>query len=374
MIKVSRGCLGDEELLALRSVFEGGYFGAGREVATFEEQLRSYLSVEHVVTTTNGTAALHLALDALGIGAGDEVIVPSLTYAASFQAIECSGATPVACDVCPNTLLLDISDVERRITAKTRAVMPVLYAGQPCDMDLLQGLASRYGLRIIEDAAHAFGSTYRGRKVGSFGDITCFSFDSIKNITCGEGGAIICRNGSFANLLRQKRSLGIRRGSDAALKTRGWDFDIDTRGFRYHMGNINAAIGSVQLKRVEEFIERRRTIARRYDAALHRLPAVQPLCIDYVVTAPHIYVIRVKDGRRDELMKFLDRHGIETGINYAPNHLHSYFKRENLILPEAEKAYQEILTLPLHCDLSDSDVEEVINCVRNYFQTRDMKP
>jgi dTDP-4-amino-4,6-dideoxygalactose transaminase len=372
MIKVSKGCLGEQELLALRDVFESGYFGAGREVAAFEQELANYFGAEHVVTTTNGTAALHLALDALAMGPA-EVIVPSLTYAASFQAIVSAGAIPVACDICPNTLLLNISDAEKRITDKTKAVMPVHYAGQPCDMDLLMEFASRHELRIVEDAAHAFGSTYKGKKIGSFGDITCFSFDSIKNITCGEGGAIVCRDGNFANLLRQKRSLGIRRGLNGSLKAHGRNFDIDTQGFRYHMGNINAAIGSVQLTKVGDFIERRRLIARRYDSAFRQMPAVQPLCINYDDTAPHIYVIRVKDGRREGLMRLLDRHGIETGVNYMPNHLHSYFKRDGLILPEAERAYREILTLPLHYGLSDSDVEEVIDCVRDYFLTSDKK-
>ena len=371
MIKVSKGCVGEEELAAVREAFEYGYFGLAARVLEFEEALKQYLGVEHVVATNTGTSALHLALDGLGIGIGDEVIVPSLTYVAAFQAIAATGATPVACDVEPDTLLMDLVDAEGRITERTKAVMPVHYAGSPCDMDALLELGERHRLRIVDDAAHAFGSTYKGRKVGGLGDVTCFSFDSIKNITCGEGGAVICRDGELAEMLRQKRTLGISRKSSADnAKVRGWQFDVTTNGFRYHMSNINGAIGLTQLKRVSSFIARRREICRVYDAAFRYLAGVQPLQINYDETAPHVYVVRVKDRRRDQLMEFLGNRDIETGINYVPNHLHSYFRVNGLRLPETESAYSEILTLPLHCALSDSDVKFVIDSVASFFLDR----
>lgn len=372
MIKVSKGCLGDEELAAIREVFETGYFGHGPRVIQFEEALQQYLGAAHVVATNTGTSALHLALAALGIGAGDEVLVPSLTYVASFQAIRATGATPVPCEVEPETLRADLKDMERRITPRTRVLMPVHYAGNPCDMNTLLAMKERYRLRVVEDAAHAFGATYGGRKIGSFGDITCFSFDSIKNITCGEGGAIVCSDAALAELMRQERTLGMKRDSPATAswKERDWRFAVFTQGFRYHMSSINAAAGLVQLRKADAFIAQRREICRRYDQAFQDLPRIRSLRINYDHAAPHIYVVRVRDGGREALMQFLKNADIETGINYIPNHLHPYFRQEGVSLPETERAYGEILTLPLHCGLSNRDVEAVIGCVRKFFEER----
>lgn len=369
MIKVSRGCLADEELAEVKAAFDYGYFGLAAKVVEFEGQLAQYLGAEHVVAVNTGTSALHLALDALGIGPGDEVLVPSLTFVGSFQAISATGATPVACDVEPDTLLMDMEDVRKRMTARTKAIMPVHYAGNSCDMETVGEISRRHGIRVVEDAAHAFGSVYKGRRIGGFGDVTVFSFDSIKNITCGEGGAVVCRDSKLAELLRQKRLLGMDRTSQASAswKTRSWQFEVNTQGFRYHMSNINAAIGLAQLRKVDTFIARRREICKRYDAAFGDLPKIRPLRINYEDVAPHIYVVRVQDGRRDALMQFLKDRDIETGINYIPNHLHPYYRQGQLCLPETEQAYKEIITLPLHCGLSNADVATVIANVREFF-------
>lgn len=364
MIKVSRGCLGEEELAEVKDAFDYGYFGLASKVLEFEEELKKYLGAQYVVATNTGTSALHLALDALGIGKGDEVIVPSLTFVSAFQAISATGATPVACDIYPDTLLMDIDDAKGRITSRTKAIMPVHYAGNPCNMDALIEIGEEYHIRIVEDAAHALGSYYRGRKIGSFGDITCFSFDSIKNITCGDGGAIVCQDTALADILRQKRLLGIDRKSHTySWKERSWFYEVKTQGFRYHMSNINAAIGLVQLRKIDTFISRRKEICRRYDSAFKGTPTISCLQINYDEVAPHIYVIRVKDGRRNGLMDYLKSLDIETGINYIPNHLHPFYANKAVSLPETEKAYQEILTLPLHFGLSDDDVTKVIQGV-----------
>ena len=370
MIKVSQGCLGEEELAAVREVFAAGYYGHGPKVLEFEEALKKFLGAPHVVAVNTGTSALHLAMDALGIGAGDEVVVPSLTYVASFQAIRETGAVPVACEINLETLRADLADMERRITPRTKALMPVHYAGAACDMDALLRLAGRHKLRVIEDAAHAFGGTSRGRRIGSFGDVACFSFDSIKNITCGEGGAIVCRDTELAERMREKRHLGTHRQENAAAaaKARGVAFEAVTQGFRYHMSSINAAIGATQLKKVERFLTRRREICRHYDRALGSRASVRTLPMDYAEAAPHIYVVRVLDGRRDALMQSLKDADIETGINYIPNHLHPLFRQKGLVLPATEQAYREILTLPLHCGLSDADVERVIGTVRSALE------
>ncbi len=368
MIRVSMGCLGEEELAGIREVFSYGYFGLGAQVLQFEEALKQFLGAEHVVAVNTGTAALHIALDALGLGPGDEVITPSLTFAACFQAIAATGARPVPCEVEPDTLLLDLADVERRITPHTRALMPLHYAGNPCDLDAVAALARRHGLRVVEDAAHAFGSTWRGRRIGSFGDIACFSFDSIKNISCGEGGAVVCSDAALAELIRTKRMLGTDRKPIAGpdLKDRRWRYQVTTRGFRYHMGNINAAAGLAQLRKADGFIARRRKICRRYDAAFRGLAGLRPLRVDYAEAAPHIYVVRVSGGRRDALMRFLQEAGVETSVNYVPNHLQPYFRSDGAALPETERAFAEILTLPLHCGLTDEDVATVIEGVHAF--------
>ncbi|MFC1991152.1 DegT/DnrJ/EryC1/StrS family aminotransferase [Chloroflexota bacterium] len=365
MIKVSRGCLGEEELAAVSEAFNYGYFGMAYNVIEFEKELKIYLGAEYVIATNSGTSALHLALDALGISKGDEVITPSLTFVGAYQAISATGATPIPVDICPDTLLLDLDDVRRKISTRTRAVMPVHYASNPCDMDTLMGIGSEYNIRIVEDAAHAFGSYYNGKRIGGFGDIACFSFDSIKNITCGEGGAIVCHNPEFAAILRQKRLCGMERKFQASSvwKERSWFYEVNTQGFRYHMSNINAAIGLVQLKKIDSFISRRQEICRRYDSAFKGIPAISCLPINYDDVAPHIYIIRVKDGRRDGLKDYLMGLDIETGINYIPNHLHPFYASKAVNLPETEKAYQEILTLPLHFGLTDDDVTEVIQGV-----------
>ncbi len=361
-IKVSKGCMGKEELAEVKEAFDYGYFGMAYKTLEFEEALRKYLGAKYVITTNNCTSALHIAVDALGIGKGDEVITPSLTFVGAFMAISATGATPVPVEIYPDTLLIDIEDIKRKITPRTKAIMPVHYAGNPCDIDGLTKIAGEHNLRIIEDAAHAFGSYYKGKKIGSFGDVVCFSFDSIKNITCGEGGVVICQQAELADILGQKRNCGIKRLNQASSewKERTTVVEVNTQGYRYHMSNINAGIGLAQLKKIDSFIARRREICRRYDSAFKNIPGITCLPINYDNVAPHIYVIRVKNGRRNGLMEYLKNLDIETGINYIPNHLHSFYARKKVSLPATEKAYQEILTIPLHCGLSDDDVNKVI--------------
>jgi dTDP-4-amino-4,6-dideoxygalactose transaminase len=367
MIKVAQGCLEEEELAEVKSVWDYGYYGLSYKVNEFEEKLKGYLGAKNVVAVNTGTSALHLALDAIGISKGDEVIVPSLTFVASFQAISATGAKPVACDVYPDTLLMNMEDMQRKITRKTKAIMPVHYCGNPCNMDSLTKIWKQSGIRIVEDAAHALGGTYNSNKIGSFGDVTCFSFDSIKNMTCGEGGAIVTTDDKLAEICREKRLLGIKRETVKSSewqdqwKQRTWAFSVSTQGFRYHMGQINAAIGVAQLKKLDSFIARRREICRRYNEAFIGLENIQTLKVNYDEVAPHIYVIRVK-GFRDELKEFLQSREIETAINYIPNHLHPMYN-DGSKLPETDKAYEEILSLPLHCKMSNEDVEAVVSGV-----------
>ena len=236
-------------------------------------------------------------------------------------------------------------------------------------MDALLKLKESQGIRIVENVAHALGSTYKDKKIGSFGDITCFSFDSLKNITCGEGGVIICDDEKLYDLCRKKRNLGLDRKNQTTTswKDRSWSYDVVTQGFRYHMSNINAGIGLAQLRKVDKFISRRREICKKYDNAFQTESNIKLLRVDYTTVAPHIYVVRVRNNLRDPLKQHLKEQNIETSISYIPNHLHTFYRKDGLSLPETEKAYEEILTLPLHCKLSDSDVDRVIACTHKFF-------
>ena len=368
MIKVSKASVGEEEISAMRPALLRGYYGHAENVVAFEKAIAEYIGVEpwQVVCVNTGTSALHLAVEVCGIDSGDEVISPSLTFVACFQAITAAGAIPVACDIDGSTLQMSLEDAESRITEKTRAIIPVHYTGCPVEMDKFLDFAKKHNLRLIEDAAHAFGSTYKGKKIGSFGDLTCFSFDSIKNITCGEGGAVICRNKDDAEKLRQMRLLGIDRDNPhVGGHQRTKLFDVKIQGWRYHMSNLNAAIGLEQIKKVESFINRRQLISQRYVNAFSSLPGLKILPIDYSETAPHIFVIRVLNDKRDQLTEFLKDRDIETAFNYIPNHLLTKFRSGPF--PNTDMIFKEILTIPLHCSLTEEEVDFVIKSIVEFF-------
>lgn len=368
VLPVSKPSTGKEEIQAMEKVFQSGWLGLGSTTFEFEEGIKKYIGCPEAIAVNTGTSALHIALEGFGIGPGDEVIVPSITFAACVQAILATGARPVFCESREEDLLVDIADVERRITPATKAIMPVHYCGKPCDMDALLSLAQKRKIWVIEDAAHAFGSTDKGRKIGSFGHATCFSFDPIKNITCGEGGAVVLQDAERAEEIRRKRILGIDKDTYHRYKnTRSWFYEVTTAGQRYHMPNFCAAVGLVQLRKADEFIRRRRQICLRYDAGFAGLPGIRTLSMDYSEVAPHIYIVRVDAGRRDEFMNALKQRGIGTGIHYIANHIQPFFKRfVSTPLPLAERLWQEIVTLPLFYDMSDADVETVIAAVRAF--------
>lgn len=370
MIKLSRGCCGEEELLEVKEAFEYGYFGLAYKTNEFEQEIAKYLITDrHVITTSTGTNALHLALDTIGVTNGDEVIMPSFTFVATAQSVAMCGGKPVFCEVDPITFLIDIDDVKKKITSKTKAIIPVHYAGRPCDMDALMKIREETGIRIVEDAAHAFGTYYKGKKIGSFGDITCFSFDSIKVMTCGEGGAIVTDDEMFDDLSRQKRLLGIDRKTMHVKdwKKRSWVYDVHTLGYRYHMSNINAAIGLAQIKKVDKFINRRRELCHLYDNELKDVIGVEIMPNEYDTITPFMYAIRVKEGKRNALKEYLMEHDIESGVSYIPCHHFSIFTGEDM-LPITDEIYKEILCLPMHYELSDDDVKEVCSRIREFVQ------
>ena len=362
MIRLSKSSIGEAEKLAVTGVLDREFLGMGAEVQQFEDELTEFFG-RPAVCVVNGTAALHLALQAAGIGLGDEVLVQSLTYVASFQAISATGAVPVACDVDPDTLCLDWKDAEKRVTKNTKAVMPVHYAGGVGALNEIYTFAEKYGLRVIEDAAHAFGSVYQGKKVGGFGDIACFSFDGIKNITSGEGGCIVTEDEELLQKVRDARLLGVEKDTEKRFSGgRSWEFDITEQGWRYHMSNIMAAIGMVQLKRFPEMARKRRLIAEKYSELLQGHPKISPVESGFVNIVPHIFVVKV-EGLRDwgELQEKMLCEGIQIGLHYRPNHQLDYYRLEDCApLAMTERVVEELVTLPLNIDMCDRDIDKII--------------
>lgn len=369
-MRLSRSIVGEAEAEAVhRVICEDGYLGIGKEVQQFEADVAAYLGVpaSWVISVNTGTAALHLAVEAvLGHGSGAEVLVPSLTFVASFQAIGGAGAVPVACDARLDTATIDLADAERRLTPRTKAIMPVHYASNPVDLDGVYAFAEKHGLRVIEDAAHAFGCLYKGRKIGSFGDVACFSFDGIKNITCGEGGCLVSFDPEVVRLASDARLLSVENDAQKRFSgTRSWDPDVKRQGWRYHMSNIMAAVGRVQLGRLDkEFAPARRDLAALYAQRLSPLKGLHLFATDpqdYIV--PHILPVCVREGRKDQVVRVLADRGIPTGVHYKPNHLLSFFGGGKPSLPVTEALYSQILTVPLHPGLSRADVEHVCDAL-----------
>ena len=372
MIRLSRSDIGEAERQGVMAVMRNGYLGMGSEVRTFEQQLSEFLGGGHQVVCVNtGTAALQLGLQACDLGPGDEVLLPSLTYVASFQAVAATGARPVACDIEPQSLTLNPEDMRRRITSRTKAVMPVHYASGPGRLEEVYEVAEQHGLRVVEDAAHAFGCRLGNRLVGSFGDLVCFSFDGIKNITCGEGGAVVTRDEAAAERIRNARLLGVEKDTEKRYEgQRSWDFDVTAQGWRYHMSDLMAAIGRAQLRRFPEFAAHRVTLARTYDYLLQGSDHVRELGLDYGPVVPHIYPIRVAAGLRDALRLHLENEGIQTGLHYKPNHLLSFFRQQNVqeqACPISEQVFTEIMTLPLHTLMSRDDVKLICDSIERFF-------
>lgn len=362
MIALSRSAVGSREAEAVRRVLlEDGYLGMGQEVRAFEHELAHFLGVEdrEVACVSSGTAALQLAVEAV-VQPGDEVLVQSLTFVASFQAIAAAGAVPVACDVRRESIAIDLEDARRRVTPRTRAIMPVHYASYVAAPAAIRSFAAEYGLRVIEDAAHAFGGNVSGRPIGHTGDVVCFSFDGIKNITSAEGGAVVTRDQTVIGRVRDARLLGVERDTEQRYGGgRSWDFDVTRRGYRYHMSNVCAAIGRVQLERFTgELAPVRRMLAARYRSRLEGRPGLVLLDSD-AGAVPHIFPLRITSCSRDNVREQLKSQGVETGIHYKPNHLLTLFHRAALPLPVTEEVYPELLSLPLHPGLSVESVDYV---------------
>lgn len=365
-IRLSKSCIGKEEIDAVTDVLHREYLGMGQDVHKFEDDLKDFFGRDVTLVNT-GTAALHLAVQGVGIKDGDEVLVQSLTYVACFQAIRATGGIPVACDVDDDTLTIDLDDAERKLTPKTKAIMPVHYAGQCGNLDAIYEFAKKHNLRVIEDASHAFGTYYKGRLIGSFGDVVCISMDGIKNITSGEGGMIITEDLDVQKIIKDARLLSVQNDTDSRFKgTRTWVFDVNQPGWRYHMSNIMAAIGYTQLKKFPKFKEIRQRLAKIYQQELDNVKGIKIIPCNYNEVVPHIFVIRITCGKRDIVKQCLNDNGVATGIHYRPNHLLTLFtgNQNNTTLKHTDEIYEQLITLPLHADMVEDDVYYICGLIK----------
>ena len=358
LIRLSKSCLTSQEKNLVKKVLDKEFLGMGPEVNNFEKELKRFFQRD-VVCFNSGTAALQVALQSIGIKSKDEVLVPSITYIASFQAISATGAIPVMCDIDINTLQICLKSIKKNITKKTKVIMPVHYSGSVGQFTELLSLAKKRNLRIIEDAAHAFGTKFKNRRIGSFGDITCFSFDGIKNITSGEGGCLVTNDKKVINLSKDIRLLGVSNESNKRyLGHRSWINDVKTQGWRYHMSDINAAIGRVQLKKFSFFSKRRRELCKFYDKQFLSNLRIQTFKRNFNEEVPHIYVVRILNLKKRELLrKKMQSFGIQTGIHYIPGYKFTKYKKNKFFFANTEKVYKEILTLPLHPDLNKKNIK-----------------
>jgi len=368
--------IGEEEIAAVVDCLRSGWVTTGPATRRFEAAFADYLGAGvQAISVNSATAGLHLALEALGIGPGDEVIVPTLTFTATAEVVRYLGAQPVLVDVDPLSLNMSPAAVQAAITPRTRAIIPVHYAGMACAMDELLAIARTHGLRVVEDAAHAFPTRYQGRLVGTLdSDITVFSFYANKTMTTGEGGMVIVRDPELARRIRLMRLHGISQDAfdRYVSKTPAWFYEVVAAGFKYNLTDIASAMGIEQLRKIERFLARRQELAARYDAALAGLPLVLPPRPSGDSShAWHLYVVRLRADAplaRDELIQRLSQLGIGTSVHFIPLHRQPYW-RDNCAsspaaFPVAEAAYEKMLTLPLYTRMRDTDQDRVIAALR----------
>ncbi|MDN5769513.1 MAG: DegT/DnrJ/EryC1/StrS family aminotransferase [Microlunatus sp.] len=373
LVPVYSPYLGPEIQQAAVEAIQAGWLGMGKLSQQFEHGLADFLQLDDrfPVSTNSCTEAIHLAARLIGLGPGDEVICPAFTYVAGHQAISRTGAEIVFCDIESERLGVDPQKISELITDRTKAILAVDYLGFPCRLDEVLQIARAHGLRVIEDAAHAFGSLSDGRPVGSFGDLTCFSFGPVKMITTLEGGAVVTGSAEDVQVLHELRHLGINSDTDARYRNqRNWDFDVVRQGYRCHLGSVPSAMGLAQLKLVEEFIRNRQDYCRYYDSAFACLADVELFDTDWKDVAPYIYVLRLRDpDRRQDLIGHLKERGIGTGIHFLGAHEFGFYadsRRGDLSVTERVTA--QVLTLPLHPYMSSETLDTVIAGVSSFFR------
>jgi perosamine synthetase len=378
MIPYGRQYIDDDDIQSVVDVLQSDWLTTGPKVGEFERVFAEFVGAKYAVAVNSGTAALHAAMFALGIHSGDEVIVPSMTFAATANCVVFQGGTPVFADVDPETLLIDVASVEKRISDKTKAIIAVDYAGHPCDYDALATVAGKNSLALVADACHSLGAHYRERSVGSLALLSAFSFHPVKHITTGEGGMITTDDPELAEKMRLFRNHGITTDHRQRDAQGSWFYEMTELGYNYRITDFQCALGMSQLKKLPLWIDRRREIAHRYDAAFRDFPRVKPLSVKSDVShAYHLYVVRLNlDGRdinRGVMFKKLREAGIGVNVHYIPVHLHPFYRNRYStnpgLCPIAEKAYEQILSLPVYPAMSEEMIDEVIQKVKIVMQT-----
>jgi perosamine synthetase len=368
--------LDEADLAAVMEVLWSDWLTTGPKVDEFEHAFAKSVGAREAVAVSSGTAALHTAMYALGVGPGDEVIVPAMTFAASANCVVYQGGTPVFADVDPETLLLDPAQVEARITPRTRAVVAVDYAGQPCDYDALRDIAHRHKLALVADACHALGGSYKGRPVGSLADLSTFSFHPVKHITTGEGGMVTTDDPVLSGRMRIFRNHGITTDHRQREEKGSWFYEMVELGYNYRMTDFQSALGTSQLAKLPAWITRRREIAAAYDHAFSDTPEVKPLLVrPEVGHAYHLYVVQLQldllNADRARIFAALRAENIGVNVHYIPVPWHPYYaklRHERGHWPVAETVYERLLTLPMWPGLADGDVSDVIMAVNKVIE------
>ncbi len=370
MIQVFKPYYDDQEIEAVSEVIRSGWVGLGPKTAQFEKEFADFSKTRYCIGLNSCTAALDMALRLLGINYGHEVIVPTLTFVSTAHCVAYNLATPIFADIDPETFNIDISDIERKISTRTKAIIVVHYGGRPVDIDKLKNIAGN--IPIIEDCAHAAGAKYKGTPVGGLGNIGCFSFHAVKNLAMGEGGAITLNDEDMAMRAKRNRWLGIDKGTwdrTAIDKKYWWEYNVDEIGLKSHLNDIAAAIGLVQLKKLEIGNARRLEIVNMYRSGLKDVSQIIMPPPDDEESQSSWHLCEIKAEDRDGLSVFLKDNEINTGVHYKPIHMYRcYGNRPSL--PVAENIFDQILTLPLYPDLLDAEVLMIINTIRKFYRCR----
>ena len=368
-IQIFKPWYGEAELEALRPSFESGWLGYGEKAREFEKRFAEYIGVKHAIALHSCTAALHLALVVSGVE-GRQVLTTPMTFVASNHAILIAGGHPVFCDIEEDTLNIDPADVERRVTPETRVLLAVHYGGHPCDMDALLDIAERHDLLLVEDVAQACGGSHRGRKLGSLGHIGCFSFESKKNLSTGDGGMLVTDDDAVAERVRRLRWLGISSDTWSRFNNghqgHAWEYEVEEVGYKYCMNDIAASLGLVQLEKLDRGNELRRQLVQRYHEAFAEVEGVEPLALkEYGESA--CYSMVVKLDKRDALCDFLQTCDIQSAVHFRPNHFYPvYAPYRPAQLPVTETVWERILTLPLYPQMGEENQDRVIESVRRF--------
>lgn len=361
--------LGKEELRELALVFKSAWVGGGPKTVEFEEKFAKTVGAKYAIGVTSGTAALHLALQALDITSG-EVIIPTITHAATANAAIYNGALPVFADIEEDSLCIDVDDIKRKITSKTKAIIPVHLGGHSADMDKIMILAKRYNLKVVEDSANALITKYKGKVVGTIGDIGCYSFESKKNMTTGDGGMIVTNDKKLAERLRRIRWHGADRDTWKRFTGQqyySWRYDITELGWKYNMTDVQAAIGLAQLKKLPWMLSQKDKIRKMYNKELKGIPWLKiPIERPYTKGGQWLYVIRV--DKRDEFMDYITKHGITTGVHFEPLYSFSYLKKMKIgaKTPVTERVWKHILSLPYYPTMTKTEFKYVVKTIKSF--------